>query len=232
MVKYNHETQAFALLFKNDHNKAIRVEAPGIALEFTDGLYIGRDPEGILHYNDVKDLKKTGKHYYHVAKTVVDGTTYCEIEFRFGSSSAEPYAKFVAEDPTDAVNAAGMSSYSAKGNWNHLAIASSYATVKKSSSDQTITINVEPIGKVGTWAAPADVLKDTGFNIEGTLYFRKLDDIKNGKFANYNNDRIVFYKNDWTGTDFNAFFIPLECNLTTLQARPSNTITFTDVSWA
>ena len=42
MVHYHHNTAAFALLFKNDHNKAIRVEAPGIALEFTDNLYIGR----------------------------------------------------------------------------------------------------------------------------------------------------------------------------------------------
>ncbi|KAF5324260.1 hypothetical protein D9619_011235 [Psilocybe cf. subviscida] len=232
MAAYNNVTAAFALLFKNKNDKAIRVEAPGISLEFTDGLYIGRDPEGILHYNDVKDLQQTGTHYYHVAKTVVDGTTYCEIEFRFKSSSATPYAKFVAKDPTDAVNAAGMCDYSATGNWKHLSIGSSHATVTKSSSSQTITINADVIKKVGTWTAPDDVLKDTGFNIEGTFWYKESDDIKNGIWASYNDDRIVFYKDDLHSTNFTGFFIPLPSNLTTLQVFPSSTIIFSGISWA
>ncbi|KAF5314932.1 hypothetical protein D9619_007577 [Psilocybe cf. subviscida] len=231
MVKYHHETAAFALLFQNTHNKAIRVEAPGIALEFTDGLYIGRDPEGILHYNNVSDLKQSGTHYYHVTKTIVDGDTYCEIEFRFGSSSAVPYAKFLGEDPTDAVNAAGMYNYSATGHWDRLSVASSLATVAKSSSNQTITVNIETVGKVGTWTAPSNVLKNTGFNIDGTLYYKKLNDINKGTWANYNDDRIVFYENDWTGRDFTAFFIPLESNTSTLQVHPSSTITLSGGSW-
>jgi len=232
MVKYHHETAAFALLFKNDHNtKAIRVEAPGLALEFTDGLYIGRDPEGVLHYNNAADLKRSGTHYYHVTKTLVDGDTYCQIEFRFGSSSGDPYAKFLAEDPTDAVNAAGMSNHSATGSWQRLSVSSTLATMKKTSSSQTLTVNLESDGKVGTWTLPSNVLKNVGFEIDGTFYYKKLSDIGKGIWANYNDDRVVFYENDWTGRDFTSFFIPLESNTSTLQAHPSSTLTLQNGSW-
>lgn len=37
---YNHETPAEALLFHGAH-KALRIEAPDIGREFTDGMYIG-----------------------------------------------------------------------------------------------------------------------------------------------------------------------------------------------
>lgn len=42
---------------------------------------------------------------------------------------------------------------------------------------------------------------------KGTLYFKKVADLNStkGKYASYNNDRIVFYENDYTGKDFVAY---------------------------
>ena len=54
-------------------------------------------------------------------------------------------------------------------------------------------------------------------DVDGNLYFKKLSDLSSGVYANYNDDRIVFYKDDWTGTDFVAyvrhFHFPLFRNL-------------------
>ena len=39
------------------------------------------------------------------------------------------------------------------------------------------------------------------------MFFKKLADVTStkAKFASYNNDRIVFYENDYTGRDFVAY---------------------------
>lgn len=37
------------------------------------------------------------------------------------------------------------------------------------------------------------------------LYYRNVASIDRGTWANYNDDRIVFYENDYTGRDFAAF---------------------------
>ena len=109
---FDHNVAAAALFFNNGYNKAIRVEAPGIAMEFTDGLYIGKgvssqilrrsrrligflraDPEGILYYNAIDDFKmKTHDgtavtHHYKV-------TTPCTIEFK-RDSDTDCYAKVI-----------------------------------------------------------------------------------------------------------------------------------------
>jgi hypothetical protein len=40
--KYDEAVSAEALFFNNGRNKALRVEAPTLNKEFTDGAYIGR----------------------------------------------------------------------------------------------------------------------------------------------------------------------------------------------
>ena len=123
-----------------------------------------------------------------------------------------------------------MQNYTATGSWVRLSVASSLATVNKSSSNNTLTVNVETVSKTGTWTLASNVLEKTGLSeymficessslatveniddisknkdIDGTLYYKKLPDINKGKWANYNDDRIVFYENDYTGKDFVAF---------------------------
>ncbi|KJA17692.1 hypothetical protein HYPSUDRAFT_46174 [Hypholoma sublateritium FD-334 SS-4] len=49
------------------------------------------------------------------------------------------------------------------------------------------------------------------------LYYRKLADINKGKWANYTDDRIVFYENDYTGRDFVEFFKDLQFSKATCR---------------
>lgn len=41
--------------------------------------------------------------------------------------------------------------------------------------------------------------------VQGNLYFRNFTTLKQSAYANYDNDRIVFYSNDYTGRDFTAY---------------------------
>jgi hypothetical protein len=42
-------------------------------------------------------------------------------------------------------------------------------------------------------------------DVVGTFYYKDIELVKTGKFTNYNNDRIVFYSNDYSGDDFTGF---------------------------
>lgn len=44
--------------------------------------------------------------------------------------------------------------------------------------------------------------------VNGNFFFKDINTIKDGQFASYNDDRIVFYRNDWSGTDFTGYVRP------------------------
>ncbi|PPQ77153.1 hypothetical protein CVT26_008099 [Gymnopilus dilepis] len=211
------EQVSAAALFFSGNNKALRLEAPDIALEFTDKAYIGTDPEGVLYFNGINDFAMTdgsGKaiiHSYTITSKKVNGTAYAIIGFHQGSDSkhldSEPYAKFVSKDPNGVVLAAGMNNYSATGKWAPLVIASAAAVVEKHSTNSKVTITAPAIRKTGHWDSKG-VLDHKTFTVKGNLFFKDIKTIGNGLFANYNNDRIVFYASDWNSTDFTAFVRP------------------------
>ncbi|KAJ7842513.1 hypothetical protein B0H13DRAFT_2098677 [Mycena leptocephala] len=205
---------AHALFFNNDHNqRALRLECPDLALEFTDGAYIGRDPEGFLYYDDLANFQKdTGtKHNYEVSQDSINNKTYAVIQFRHAVND-KPYAKFYAPDEAKVATAAKMADYSSTGNWVTFKSASCYAA---------------------SWDAGSTTFSPSSFSVPGYLHFKKFKTLKDGKYANYNNDRVVFYANDWTGTDF-VGFVPLEDAKDTLGIQSTKTttaVTFTDVKW-
>ncbi|KAF7977466.1 hypothetical protein HWV62_3655 [Athelia sp. TMB] len=221
-----------ALFFNNGYNKALRVECPTIALEFTDGLYIGQDPNGFLFYNAIDDFKMTkddGKitvvHHYKILKTTYNSTDYVTIEYR-RDSDTDCYAKAGTAAGSDMVGHDGS------GDWVKLAIGSALVAVEKESANQKITLYANPIDLKAVWTDSSDYLKKKGFNVDGNLYFKKLSDLSSGVYANYNNDRIVFYKDNWTGTDFVAYFIPLESETESLDIKPTETKTFEKIAWS
>jgi len=232
---FDHMVPGTALYFNNGKNKAIRLECPTIALEFTDGLYIGQDPEGFLFYNAFEDFnmkKHDGSavtHHYSITTTSWNNMTYDIIDFKRDSDTSA-YARFIAEDKVGAAAKNQMIGYSKTGSWGKLVIGSTMATVEKSSSNTTITMYNDAIQKKTVWTDGSNLLSHKGFSVNGNLYFRKLSDLSSGTFANYNDDRIVFYKDNWVGTDFTAYFIPLENETGTLKSP--DTKTFTGVSWS
>jgi len=228
---YSHQTSAEALFFKNTVNntvhQAIRVEVPELGIEYTDNAYIGKDPEGIFYYDAASDMSGAAKA--KVVKVVANGRNYCHIKF-YTSNESETYAEFVAEDPFATVDAASLNGSVRDGNWTSLNIGTANATIYKRTAEAKITLTADSISKKATltYSGHFDV------DVKGTLFFKKLADVTStkAKFASYNNDRIVFYENDYSGKDFIAYFIPFEGSNKTLGIEAVNTVIITDVAWA
>jgi len=251
---YNHSTAAAALFFKNTDSsggvhQALRVEVPEIGKEFTDNAYIGRDPEGLFYYDDVTDI--TGDVKAKVTKfrlpklnplnppknppvgDIIRWTIYVQIRF-YTSDESETYAEFIAEDPDDAVDASGMIEYTKNGRdgkWNDLNVGSANATVYKKTNESKITLTADSISKKATLTLPSSISTNFSVDVKGVLHFKKLSDVTEGTYASYNNDRIVFYQDDYTGTDFVAYFVPFEGSTKTLGITSANTVIISGVTW-
>ncbi|KAJ7894239.1 hypothetical protein B0H14DRAFT_2683681 [Mycena olivaceomarginata] len=198
---------------------ALRLEVPEIAMEFTDGAYIGKDPEGFLYYDKEADFEKDSgtKHTYHVSESTLNGKTYAVIEFRHFANST-PYAK-VGLPP-----AADMGNHTSTGSWVTLKSASCYTTIKKSSNSRTVTMTLTSVDKVATWDVGSTNFIPSSFEVAGYLHYKRLGKLKDAIYANYNNDRVVFYENDWSGKDL------LETlGITSTRSTPA--ATFTNVKW-
>ncbi|KAJ7810699.1 hypothetical protein B0H14DRAFT_2862438, partial [Mycena olivaceomarginata] len=186
--KFENVVPAYALFFKNENThgiqqRALRLEVPEIAMEFTDGAYIGKDPEGFLYYDKEADFEKDSgtSHTYH---------TYAVIEFRHFANST-PYAKFYSPDNHRVATAADMGNHTSTGSW--------------------VTLKARPATPRSRRAATAAPKSDymTAAEVAGYLHYKRLGKLKDAIYANYNNDRVVFYENDWSGKDF-VGFVPLE----------------------
>ncbi|KAJ7480583.1 hypothetical protein FB451DRAFT_1365067 [Mycena latifolia] len=236
--KFANGTAAYALFFKNALGyKAVRLEAPDIGLEFTDGTYIGRDPQGFLCYDKLEDFQHdtSAKHTYHVSVAIssIDSRTYAVIEFR-KSPGTTPYAKFYGADIHRVTTAADMGNHTNTGSWITLKTAWCYTTIEKQAYSRTVTVTLASVDKVATWDAGSASFNPSSFRVQGHLHYKRFNKLKDAKFANYNNDRVVFYENDYTGRDFVAFFIPREDATETLGIESTNAtpaLTFTNVAW-
>ncbi|KAJ7453490.1 hypothetical protein FB451DRAFT_1373809 [Mycena latifolia] len=257
--KFENVVSAYALFFKNDHGtKALRLEVPEIALEFTDGPYIGKDPEGFLYYNKVEDFQQdtNTKHTYHVRDDSINNKTYAVIEFR-KSAGAIPYAKFYAPDNYRVATAADMENHTSTGSWVTLKTASCYTTIEKKVNSKTVTATLSSVDKVATWDTGSTSFSSSSFRLQkqtkalsqtkdgqradkgqANKWFPHVWDLapnvnklKDTKWVNYNNDHVVFYENDWTH-GFRRF--PLEDATQTLGIQSTKTtpaLTFSNVKW-
>ncbi|KAF9263147.1 hypothetical protein L218DRAFT_944683 [Marasmius fiardii PR-910] len=117
-----------------------------------------------------------------------------------------------------------MNNFQRSGKWQNLALGSVTATVKKLDDQRTIYITVAPLGKKAQWqdkdkVTGQEALHGKAVNVNGMLHFKDFNTVAKGYYANYNNDRIVFYENDYTGTDFVAF--PLNLGQETSKFKPA-----------
>ncbi|KAJ7616506.1 hypothetical protein FB45DRAFT_1105695 [Roridomyces roridus] len=240
LAKYHNQTAAAALLFESKHgNKGLRIEAPGICKEFTDRSYIGSDPQGVLYYYSADDFEHQDERdkgpvvsCYTVHKLVdTKGDAAVHIMFwNDGQSEEKPFAEFVAKDPQGLVSAYNMDGYASKGAWVNLDMAMCTAFVRKTSTEDKITLTVDALnGMTAVWydgktvgGGQGKTLDGKSIAVSGNLSFKKLRDLKKGIFAKYNNDHIVFYSNDWISTDFTAYFILEPTHKTTITSKLHN----------
>jgi len=227
--KYKYNVPAAALFFSNNH-KALRVEVPDIGKEFTDSAYIGKDPEGFIYYNHLDSFN--GSVNYKINKlTNSDGHTLAHIKF-YRESPDSCHAEFLAEDPTGSVAGAGMDGWTYSGAWKDLNIGCATASIRKYDDSKTITFTVGTIHKTATLVDSNGVLNGKSVKVNGNFFFKDINTINDGKFASYNDDRIVFYADNWAGTDFTGYFIPFEYSVEELGIKSNSTAIISGVSWA
>ncbi|KAF8163668.1 hypothetical protein B0H34DRAFT_332774 [Crassisporium funariophilum] len=192
---------------------AIRVVAPTIMREFSDGINLGRDPEGFLFFHDgqrniLDSRAKTHYSVYHNSNTTIDQRAVI-VQF-YTTDPNKPEAQFLAKDPNLTVN---WTLVGRTGDWSKLEEGSASAHVKKVPNSSDMTVSIGPIGKNATFKTYGG----DGRNIDvwGTFSFKSLSPFKpgpNSSYADYNSDRIIFYPvSGWEGSaDFSGYFIPLE----------------------
>jgi len=228
--KYKYHVPAAALIFSSPLvGKALRVEAPDIGKEFTDGANIGTDPEGFLYYNYLASFDKAPIKYLISKLINSDGKTCAHIRF-YSDDPQETHAEFLAEDPSGAVTAADMDGYSSDGNWNDLKIGSTTASITKRDDQEHIKCTFDTIHMSATITIGYETLYGILFNVSGNFFFKDINKIKDGVFASYNEDRVVFYSDNNYGTDFTGYFIPFEYSPDKLGISSANTTVF-KVSW-
>jgi hypothetical protein len=108
---------------------------------------------------------------------------------------------------------------------------SATASIKKFSDAKELTISVGPVKKKAVITDSAGALRGKPIELRGVLHFKNIDDVNNGQYAHYNNDRIVFYKHTQTSADSIASFIPFE-SAAKLGIESANTVIFTGITWS
>ncbi|KAF9254553.1 hypothetical protein L218DRAFT_1009557, partial [Marasmius fiardii PR-910] len=211
---------------------------PDIGIEFTDGAYIGTDPSGVLYYNYRDHFDSGDTVNYKVTREInpSDSKVLAHVKF-FSDDETLCHAEFLAYDLQETVNGASMNNYQRSGKWQNLALGSVTATVKKLDDQRTIYITVVPLGKKAQWqdkdrVTGQEALHGKAVNVNGMLHFKDFNTVTKGYYANYNNDRIVFYENDYTSRDFVAFFIPFESWPRNLEVQASSTAIYQNISWS
>ncbi|KAJ7105973.1 hypothetical protein C8R44DRAFT_987537 [Mycena epipterygia] len=231
---YTHVVGASALLFSGE-NKALRVEVPELGKEFADTQFIGTDPEGVLYYDDDRNLDVGLTAYYKVYKFADNTGNFINIkfyhnEFKPGQPDPACHAEFWANDPNNTVSATGMDGYTYYGNWKVLDISSATTEFKKYVDMDWISVSAESVSEKATIALPQGLLDKMTFVVRGNLFFRQDTTISEGIKANYNNDRVVFYHDDYTAKDFTAYFIPFEIPQDNLGI-PADQTKILDATW-
>ncbi|KAJ7762884.1 hypothetical protein B0H14DRAFT_3895582 [Mycena olivaceomarginata] len=230
---YKYNVAASALLFSNP-NKALRVEVPDLGKEFLPRIELPSDPEGTLYYNDLDSFDTSGKNVKYTVLKVDQGAGAAPlVNIKFYHQTVEQcHAEFLAEDPTGSIDAMGMDGYTYQGSWSDLDICSATAMIRKYDDETTITVTVGTIHKTATITDTAGYLQGTSVDVKGNLYFKDLATLGNGTSASWNDDRVVFYNDNWPGTDFTAYFIPFKYSTNTLGIKDADTSIFTNVAWA
>ncbi|KAJ7137617.1 hypothetical protein C8R43DRAFT_1019895 [Mycena crocata] len=234
---YDYFIGASALLFSGTHSiKALRVEVPDLGKEFSDTQFIGTDPEGVIYYNDVREFDTTLPVYYKIYHVAHGDKDLVQIklshnEFKQGQADPACHAEFWANDTNKTVAATGMDKYTNSGKWYPLDISTVVTTFTKYGDMSWVSVAGESVAAVkGTIDLPKGLLQGDTFVVHGNLTFREETSIRKGKYANYNNDRVVFYTSDYVAKDFTSYFIPFETHQESLGV-PADQTRILNVTW-
>ncbi|KAJ7203580.1 hypothetical protein GGX14DRAFT_398741 [Mycena pura] len=234
--KYKKQTSAEALFFHSStiaSVKGLRVLLPDKGLEFSDNSYVGTDPAGFFYYDDLDKVKTANKYVADNTTNPKDDQLIAWVKFYKDNTLV---GEFLGDDYFNVVTAAGMVGYSHSGQWKESS-AESYveAFLKKDANSSYVTLDIsKAIKRKGTMTTSNSDLKASSIpSIKGHFHYDNLDNVSNGTFVSYSNDRLVFYNNDYTGTAFTGYFIPngRDDSQTILGIYGSTELTLSGTKW-
>jgi len=197
----------------------LRIEAPSIMKEFSDGVAFGTDPEGTLFFFNLSDLNEAPGHSKYKLTTYFKDNKRTIVVQIYRHSPEKPYAEFIAKDPNQTVD---YNIDDKPGKWaSNITQGSANAHVQKKPLSQKVTITIPAIRKKATFFINRDTDKHISVDVWGNVMFKDIIHLGAGgadssadSSADYNKDRIIIYPtppDPKTGTsDFSALFIPTE----------------------
>jgi hypothetical protein len=238
LKKYNKFTPAFGYVFQNlNGQKGVRVEAPSIMLEFTDGLQLGRDPAGKLYYKTVEpDFIRNGTYRDDINSKV----SYEEfaagqrklivlhVDFYHGTND-KPFSQLISRVPDRAwenLNNAQFANFKQpfdkRGKFQRLDVSQSTAELTSDTANVGVTININSLGKKFKFNFPPSFADKPGFSAWGYFIFREFAKLRTGVnyVVRYTSTGIVILEGD-RSVDPVAVFGSYELQNNT-QPFPSN----------
>jgi len=219
MQKYRNMTAAEALFFHSsvdrpghqlERLRGLRVLLPDKGLEFSDGSFIGTDPAGFFYYHNLEEVK--GAIRYESGTIVNPQNDQLCAWVKFFNPSNKLVGEFLGDDFFHAVDVAGMNGHAHAGQWGFSSANSLVeAHLKKGPMSTTMTLDISnAIKKVATMTTvDADLIVSSLSDISGRFHYGSWDNISNGTYVSYTNDRLVFYHDDKYGSPtFTGYFIP------------------------
>ena len=202
-AKFKHQTPAFAYTFTHNGIKGLRLEAPDIVKEYTDGVALGRDPSGFLYFYSLSpDFDDEKRAEYKVTYPQQGSGHKLEIvmviEFH-RPGNTDPFAKFIGTLPPRAENQAQPYEGGKNvGHWQALNVTQATTKATKESTSPLVELETKSLKKKFAFNVPNSVQEERdSMTSWGYLIVRNVGDLQTGVnyYVDYTNTRILVLKN-------------------------------------
>jgi hypothetical protein len=214
--KYARVVPAFAYVFQHNNENGLRLEAPDIVLEFSNGVPLGRDPRGLFYYYELSDLDVNLTMRYEIAieKRFEDGAQREEVLVlnfwtKDDAPGAEPYAKFIAGIPFRAWGKTKPGKV-VGGKWEPLNVLQATSVANSRGNQALVTLGLSSLKKRFEFNIPDKDVQGSAIDCHGSLVARENAQLAGSNlFVDYTNTRILIFKSQGDKYPI-AVFSPLE----------------------
>jgi hypothetical protein len=214
---YDNVTPAFAYVFEHNGQKGLRLEAPDVVLEYSNGVPLGRDPRGFLYYFQLSDLDILVDMRYKISierRKVGDIVKEEVLVISFWAKTDDvnkqkPYAKFIAAVPTRAWGQTTADDVIG-GKWAALNTLQATSLAESRGNSSLVKITVNSLSKKFEFNIPDAQTQGSAFNCHGSLIVRDDKQLTGSNiYVDYTNTRILIFKAQYDAHPI-AVFSPLE----------------------
>jgi hypothetical protein len=221
---WSNDCSAFVQIRNDSNTMKLRLQAIEIMQQFVGDVQFGKDPKGILFYNNAGDflIGYAEVRYY---KHGTGSNVTIQADFH-ESRMPRPFARFLARVNTQLYPLPVWATATGSGNWSAFRAATSETDVLRIGGSPRLNLRFRAIGKsVHFDTARTDHIS----NVMGLLIFRDIERLRDMVdnqpcVADYAPDRIVFHPRGLSADkDVVALFLPSVPLLVGTTAQPPTT---------